>query len=71
MRSATDSKWRFNGVRVVRADDLDIAAAITYARAGAEKLDAMADEIGTRGDERPQRRIHDAHAFVRFAAAPR
>ena len=47
----TDSpapKWRLDGVRVVHADELDIntpqtagmnrAAAITYARAGAEKL---------------------------------
>jgi uncharacterized RmlC-like cupin family protein len=48
MRNATESRWRLNGVRVVHADELDIntpqtlgmnrAAAITYARAGAEKL---------------------------------
>ena len=48
MTSATDSRWRLNGVRVVRANELDIntaqtpgmnrAAAITAARAGAEKL---------------------------------
>ena len=45
----TDSaKWKFNGVRVVHSNELDVntaqtpgmnrAAAITYARAGAEKL---------------------------------
>ena len=44
----TDSRWRLNGVRVVHANELDIntpqtpgmnrAAAITAARAGAEKL---------------------------------
>ena len=43
-----DSKWKFTGVRVVHANELDIntaqtpgmnrAAAITHARAGAEKL---------------------------------
>src|SRR5262245_74070 len=48
MVAPTDCKWRFNGVRVVHADELDIntpqtpgmnrAAAISYARAGAEKL---------------------------------
>jgi len=48
MQNATESRWRLNGVRVVRANELDIntpqtpgmnrAAAITYARAGAEKL---------------------------------
>ena len=46
--STPESKWRLHGVRVVRAGELDIntpqtpgmnrAAAITYARAGAEKL---------------------------------
>jgi len=45
---SSESKWRFHGVRVVHANELDIntpqtpgmnrAAAITYARAGAEKL---------------------------------
>ena len=45
---ATDSEWKYRGVRVVRARELDLntpqtpgmnrAAAITYARAGAEKL---------------------------------
>ena len=48
MSDARESKWRLHGVRVVHADDLDIntpqtpgmnrAAAITRARAGAEKL---------------------------------
>lgn len=48
MQNATRSRWRLNGVRVVHANELDIntpqtpgmnrAAAITYARAGAEKL---------------------------------
>jgi uncharacterized RmlC-like cupin family protein len=48
MCSATESRWRLNGVRVVHANELDIntpqtpgmtrAAAITYARTGAEKL---------------------------------
>ena len=48
MQNATELRWRLNGVRVVRANELDIntpqtpgmnrAAAITYARAGAEKL---------------------------------
>ncbi len=48
MQDATPSKWRLDGVRVVRGDDLDLntpqtsgmnrAAAITRARAGAEKL---------------------------------
>ena len=48
MRNASESKWRLDGVRVVRATELDPntpqtpgmnrAAAITYARAGAEKL---------------------------------
>ena len=48
MESASDSKWRIHGVRVVRRDELDSntaqtpgmnrAAAITHARAGAEKL---------------------------------
>ena len=43
----TESKWKFHGVRVVKADELDIntaqtpgmnrAAAITHARCGAEK----------------------------------
>ena len=45
---STESKWKFHGVRVVHSNELDIntaqtpgmnrAAAITYARAGAEKL---------------------------------
>jgi uncharacterized RmlC-like cupin family protein len=48
MQDETESKWRLGGVRVVRADELDVntpqtpgmnrAAAITHARAGAEKL---------------------------------
>lgn len=48
MSQARESKWRLHGVRVVHADELDIntaqtpgmnrAAAITLARAGAEKL---------------------------------
>ncbi len=48
MQNATESRWRRNGVRVVRANELDAntpqtpgmsrAAAITHARAGAEKL---------------------------------
>src|SRR5262250_2954466 len=48
MQSATESRWRLHGVRVVRAGELDTntpqtpemnrAAAITFARAGAEKL---------------------------------
>jgi uncharacterized RmlC-like cupin family protein len=48
MQDAAQSKWRLDGVRVVRGDDLDVntpqtpgmnrAAAITRARAGAEKL---------------------------------
>ena len=48
MEEATQSRWRLDGVRVVHANELDIntpqtpgmnrAAAITYARAGAEKL---------------------------------
>jgi len=48
MENASKSKWRLEGVRVVRASELDSdtpqtpgmdrAAAITYARAGAEKL---------------------------------
>ena len=46
--SMTQSRWHLDGVRVVHANELDIntpqtpgmnrAAAITYARAGAEKL---------------------------------
>jgi uncharacterized RmlC-like cupin family protein len=48
MQNAGESKWRLDGVRVVRATELDPntpqtpgmdrAAAITHARAGAEKL---------------------------------
>jgi uncharacterized RmlC-like cupin family protein len=48
MEKASKSKWRLDGVRVLRASELDFntpqtpgmdrAAAITYARAGAEKL---------------------------------
>lgn len=48
MENASDSKWRLRGVRVVHSDELDSntaqtpgmnrAAAITHARAGAEKL---------------------------------
>ena len=48
MSATAESKWRLHGVRVVHADDLDIntpqtpgmnrAAAISYARMGAEKL---------------------------------
>ena len=48
LESPVESKWRQHGVRVVRSSELDIntpqtpgmnrAAAITYARAGAEKL---------------------------------
>ena len=48
MQNASKSRWRLEGVRVVRATELhpntpqtpgmDRAAAITYARAGAEKL---------------------------------
>jgi len=48
VESASDSKWRLHGVRVVHRDELDSntaqtpgmnrAAAITHARAGAEKL---------------------------------
>ena len=48
MTQATDSKWRLHGVRVAHANELDTntaqtpgmnrAAAITQARAGAEKL---------------------------------
>ena len=48
MQAKGESKWRLHGVRVVHADELDVntpqtpgmnrAAAITAARAGAEKL---------------------------------
>lgn len=48
MSDASGSKWRLNGVRVVHGDELDVntpqtpgmsrAAAISHARAGAEKL---------------------------------
>jgi len=48
MEPSPESKWRHHGVRVVHSSELDIntaqtpgmnrAAAITYARAGAEKL---------------------------------
>src|SRR5271155_2303023 len=48
MSNSNESEWRFHGVRVVRSDELDTntaqtpgmnrAAAITKARAGAEKL---------------------------------
>jgi len=48
MQAQGESKWRLHGVRVVHADELDVntpqtpgmnrAAAITAARAGAEKL---------------------------------
>jgi uncharacterized RmlC-like cupin family protein len=48
MEPEHESKWKLSGVRVVHADSLDVntpqtpgmnrAAAITYARAGAEKL---------------------------------
>ena len=48
MQDDGSSKWRLQGVRVVRADELDVntpqtagmnrSAAITHARAGAEKL---------------------------------
>ena len=48
MQDASESRWRLDGVRVVHADELDLntpqtpgmdrAAAITYARVGAEKL---------------------------------
>ncbi|MGZ9006565.1 MAG: cupin domain-containing protein [Burkholderiales bacterium] len=48
MQNPNESKWRLNGVRVVHGNELDIntpqtpgmnrAAAINYARAGAEKL---------------------------------
>ncbi len=48
MQDAAESRWRLDGIRVVHADELDLntpqtpgmnrAAAITYARAGAEKL---------------------------------
>ncbi len=48
MTAPTESKWRLHGVRVVRAGELDTntpqtpgmnrAAAVTHARAGAEKL---------------------------------
>ena len=48
MHAQGESKWRLHGVRVVHADELDVntpqtpgmnrAAAITAARAGAEKL---------------------------------
>src|SRR5256714_12037602 len=48
MTTATDSKWRLHGVRVVHSNELDVntpqtrdmsrPAAITAARAGAEKL---------------------------------
>src|SRR5437764_14820998 len=48
MNTTSQSKWRLHGVRVVHADELDVntpqtpgmnrAAAITAARAGAEKL---------------------------------
>jgi uncharacterized RmlC-like cupin family protein len=48
MSEADESRWRFDGVRVVRASELDPntpqtpgmsrAAAITYAKVGAEKL---------------------------------
>src|ERR1700727_3096711 len=48
MEKSSDTRWRLDGVRVVRSSELDIntaqtpgmnrAAAITHARAGAEKL---------------------------------
>src|SRR5438034_1218438 len=48
MATASESKWRHSGVRVVHANELDVntpqtpgmnrAAAVTAARAGAEKL---------------------------------
>jgi uncharacterized RmlC-like cupin family protein len=55
MVDTSESKWKYGGVRVVRADALDTntpqtpgmnrAAAITHARAGAEKLWAGTVEI--------------------------
>src|SRR5213596_2266640 len=55
MKQSDESKWRLHGVRVVRANQLDPntpqtpgmtrAAAITAARAGAEKLWAGTVEI--------------------------
>jgi uncharacterized RmlC-like cupin family protein len=48
MKRPTETRWRYHGVRVVRADELDLntpqtpgmsrAAAVTYARMGAKKL---------------------------------
>src|SRR5438477_7620051 len=48
MKQSNESKWRLHGVRVVHANELDVntpqtpgmnrAAAVTAARAGAEKL---------------------------------
>jgi uncharacterized RmlC-like cupin family protein len=48
LTTPSESKWRYHGVRVVHGNELDTntpqtpgmnrAAAITYARAGAEKL---------------------------------
>src|ERR1700687_3086837 len=48
MPTPSESKWKYHGVRVVHGNELDIntaqtpgmnrAAAITYARTGAEKL---------------------------------
>src|SRR5208337_4265086 len=56
MQDAAQAQWRLDGVRVVRSDELDIntaqtpgmnrAAAITYARVGAEKLWAGTVVIG-------------------------
>jgi len=59
----SEPRWKQHGVRVVRADQLDIntpqtpgmnrAAAITYARAGAEKLWAGTVVIHPQGQDRP------------------
>ena len=48
MQTPSEGKWHYDGVRVVHSNELDIntpqtarmnrAAAITYARAGAERL---------------------------------
>src|SRR5208337_969450 len=56
MQDAAQAQWRLDCVRVVRSDELDIntaqtpsmnrAAAITYARVGAEKLWAGTVVIG-------------------------
>jgi hypothetical protein len=87
MENSPETKWKYHGVRVVHGNELDVntaqtpgvnrAAAITHARAGAEKLWAgtvvIHPKAKTGAHHRPRRRGGAERIVLarsRFASAP-